>query len=126
MAKRKEMGSKDIDPRQHSETTIGRGERTQSGHIERHESPSSAGSEAQVAGILHGSDTETSNDSSSSGRWSNEADTKSHESAHDQASHERGQHPHGTDVETLVKRGQDSGSQYKAAQNRPVKERRES
>lgn len=92
MAKRREMGRDAADPRMHSETTTGRGETTghQPGHVEHHESRSSAGNEAQVAGILHGSDRETVNDSSSSGRWSDESDAMSHQSAHGQQEHQRG------------------------------------
>lgn len=96
MAKRKEMGRDAADPRMHSETTTGRGETTghQPGHVEQHESRSSAGNEAQVAGILHGSDRETENDSSSSGRWSDESDAMSHQSAHGQQERQQGKsHP---------------------------------
>lgn len=87
MANRREMGRDAADPRMHSETTTGRGETTgrQPGHLEPHESRSSAGNEAQVAGILHGG-RETENDSSSSGRWSDESDAMSHQSAHSQQS----------------------------------------
>lgn len=86
MSKRREMGRDAADPRMHSETTIGRGETTghQPGHIEQHESRSSAGNEAQVAGILHATDREAENDSTSSGRWSDESDAMSHQSAHGQ------------------------------------------
>ena len=91
MTKRREMGRDAADPRMHSETTVGRGETTgrQPGHIEPHKSRSSAGNEAQVAGILHGSDREE-NDSTSSGRWSDESDAMSHESAHAQQEHQEG------------------------------------
>ena len=84
MTKRREMGRDAADPRMHSETTTGRGETTgrQPGHIEPHESRSSAGNEAQVAGILHATDREAENESTSSGRWSDESDAMSHQSAH--------------------------------------------
>ncbi|HEV2280682.1 MAG TPA: hypothetical protein VGS02_21065 [Acidobacteriaceae bacterium] len=99
MTKRREMGRDAADPRMHSETTTGRGETTgrQPGHIEHHESRSSAGNEAQVAGILHATDREAENDSTSSGRWSDESDAMSHESAHGQ--HEPGKsHPANVDA----------------------------
>ena len=90
MAKRREMGRDTADPRMHSETTIGRGETTghQPGHVEPHESRSSAGNEAQVAGILHATDREAENDSTSSGRWPDESDPMSDHSAHGQQEHE--------------------------------------
>lgn len=89
MAKRREMGRDAADPRMHSETTTGRGETTghQPGHVEPHESRSSAGNEAQVAGILHGAGHDARNDSSSSGRWSDESDAMSHQGAHGRQEH---------------------------------------
>lgn len=88
MAERREMGRDAADPKMHdrgtrSETTTVRGETSerQPGHIERHESRSSAGNEAQVAGILHGSGDESGKDSASSGRWSDESDATSHMNA---------------------------------------------
>lgn len=92
MTKRREMGRDAADPRMHSETTTGRGETTgrQPGHVEPHESRSSAGNEAQVAGILHGGGRDAENDSSSSGRWSDESDAMSHESAHARQEHQQG------------------------------------
>lgn len=84
MAERREMGRDAADPKMHdrrtrSETTTGQGETSgrQPGHIERHESRSSAGNEAQVAGILHGSGDE----SGSGGRWPDESDATSHQNA---------------------------------------------
>lgn len=101
MAKRREMGRDAADPRMHRETTIGRGETTgrQPGHLEPHESRSSAGNEAQVAGILHGSEREAENESSSAGRWSDESDVMSHQSAHAQQEHQQGR-SHGMNVES--------------------------
>jgi hypothetical protein len=89
MTKRREMGRDAADPRMHSETTTGRGETAgrQPGHIEHHESRSSAGNEAQVAGILHATEREAENDSTSSGRWSDESDAMSHQNAHGQQEH---------------------------------------
>lgn len=107
MAKRREMGRDAADPRMHSETTVGRGETTgrQPGHIEPHESPSSAGNEAQVAGILHGSERasgrETQSDSSSSGRWSDESDATTHQSAHAQQEHHQQGRSHEVNPESL-------------------------
>ena len=94
MADRREMGRDAADPRTHSETTTGRGESTgrQPGHVERHESHSSAGNEAQVAGILHGSEHAPDNPSDSSGRWSDESDATSHQNAHMQSGGEDRQH----------------------------------
>ncbi|HKR26394.1 MAG TPA: hypothetical protein VJS11_03030 [Acidobacteriaceae bacterium] len=89
MTKRREMGRDAADPQMHSETTIGRGETTgrQPGHIEPHESRSSAGNEAQVAGILHATEREAENDSTSSGRGSDESDAMTHQNAHGQQEH---------------------------------------
>ena len=96
MAERREMGRDAADPRTHSETTTGRGESTgrQPGLIEPHESRSSGGNEAQVAGILHGSEHAPNNPSDSSGRWSDETDAMSHQSAHGSEERQHGRsHP---------------------------------
>ena len=110
MAKRREMGRDTADPRMHSETTIGRGETTghQPGHVEPHESRSSAGNEAQVAGILHATDREAEKDSTSSSRWSDESDALGHQSSHGQQEHQHGR-PHGMNAESGKPSQKESG-----------------
>jgi hypothetical protein len=106
MADRREMGRDAADPRTHSETTTGRGETTgrQPGHLEGHESRSSAGNEAQVAGILHGSQHAPDNPSDSSGRWSDASDATSHQNAH---MHSEGdEHQHGRSHPANVEQGE--------------------
>lgn len=104
MAERREMGRDAADPRSHNETTIGRGESTgrQPGHVEPHESRSSGGNEAQVAGILHGSQHAPDNPSDSSGRWSDESDATSHQNAHMSG----GEHQHGRSHPANVEEGE--------------------
>jgi len=106
MADRREMGRDAADPRTHSETTTGRGETTgrQPGHLEGHESRSSAGNEAQVAGILHGSQHAPDNPSDSRGRWSDASDATSHQNAH---MHSEGdEHQHGRSHPANVEQGE--------------------
>ena len=106
MSERREMGRDAADPRMHKETTTGRGETTgrQPGHLEGHESRSSAGNEAQVAGILHGSQHAPDNPSDSSGRWSDESDATSHQNAHVQSGSE--EHQHGRSHPANVEQGE--------------------
>jgi len=106
MADRREMGRDAADPRTHSETTTGRVETTgrQPGHLEGHESRSSAGNEAQVAGILHGSQHAPDNPSDSRGRWSDASDATSHQNAH---MHSEGdEHQHGRSHPANVEQGE--------------------
>lgn len=83
MAERREMGRDAADPKMHDRGMHSETSGRQPGHVERHESRSSAGNEAQVAGILHGSESEGDSESSGRirGRASDEADATSHTNA---------------------------------------------